>query len=153
MSPAHAHIKWFEPFNIKEIPRPIGEVLDKTFIHFFISSVVLIYFFFLADRYAYKKRLFVDFDETLRVFDGFSVAIIRAAAGIFFASLWAYGVFADRSFYITPELVTSNAWVPWLQSAMAACALTARTTPLICIGILILYGGGIVEYGLYHMLD
>lgn len=153
VSPAHAHIKWFKPFDINQAPLPIGEVLNQTFICFFIASVVIIYLFFLADRYAYKKRLFVNFDENFRVFDGLSIAIVRAAAGIFFASLWAYGIFADRSFYITPELVAPNAWVPWLQLAMAACALSARTTPFIALGILILYGAGVRAYGLYHMLD
>ena len=151
--PAHAHIKWFKPFDINQRPLPIGEVLNKTFILLFITSVVLIYIFFLADRYAYKKGILVAFDDRLRVFDGLSVAIMRAAACIFFVSLWAYGVFAEMPFYITPELVTGAAWVPWLQLAMAACALTARTTPVIGIGILILYVGGLVEYGLFHMLD
>ena len=107
-SPAYAHIKWFKPFDITQSPLPIGEVLNRTFIIFFIVSVALIYMFFLADRYAYKKRIFVELDESLRVFDGLSIGIMRAAAGIFFLSLWAYGVFADRSFYITPELVTRN---------------------------------------------
>jgi hypothetical protein len=153
VSPAFAHIKWFEPFDVAQPPLPIGDVLNRTFINFFIASVVIIYLFFLADRYAYRKRLFVDFDERFRIFDGLSIVIVRAAAGIFFASLWAYGVFADRSFYITPELVTPNAWVSWLQLAMAACALSARTTPFIALGILILYGAGVGAYGLFHMLD
>jgi hypothetical protein len=152
-SPAQAHIKWFEPFDIAQPPRPIGDVLDQTFICFFLASVATIYLFFFADRYAYKKRLFVDLDERFRVFDDFSIVIMRAAAGIFFVSLWAYGVFAHRSFYITPELVTQDAWVSWLQLAMAACALSARTTPFIALGILILYGMGVSAYGLYHMLD
>lgn len=152
-SPAHAHIKWFEPFDVAQPPLAIGDVLNRTFIGFFIASVIVIYLFFLADRYAYRKRLLVDFDESFRVFDSLSIVIMRAAAGIFFASLWAYGVFADRSFYITPELITSHVWVAWLQLAMAACALRARTTPLIALGILILYGAGVSEYGLFHMLD
>ena len=153
MAPAQAHIKWFKPYDIAQAPRPIGEVLNKTFILFFLASAVAIYVFFLVDRYAYRKRLLVDFDESLRVFDGLSIVIIRAAAGIFFASLWAYGVFGHHSFYITPELTTPSAWVPWLQLAIAACALTARTTPLIGVGILILYVAGVRAYGLYHMLD
>ena len=152
-SPAHAHIKWFEAFDVAQPPLPIGDVLNRVFIWFFIASVVLIYLFFLVDRYAYKKHLLVDLDERFRIFDGLSIVIMRAAAGIFFASLWAYGVFADRSFYITPELVTPHVWVSWLQLAMALCALSARTTPLIAAGILILYGMGVSAYGLFHMLD
>jgi hypothetical protein len=153
MAPARAHIKWFKPYDIHQAPRPIGEVLNQTFVLFFLASVVAIYVFFLVDRYAYRKRILVDFDESLRVFDGLSIVIIRVAAGIFFLSLWAYGTFAHSSFYITPELVTPSPWVPWLQLAIAACALTSRTTPLIGVGILILYLAGIGAYGLYHMLD
>jgi hypothetical protein len=114
---------------------------------------VLIYIFFVCDRYAYKKRLLVDLDERLRVFDGLSILIIRVSSGIFFLCLWAYAAFANKSFYITPELTTPSSWVSWLQLAMAACALTARTTPLIGVGIVILYVFGVRDYGLYHMLD
>jgi hypothetical protein len=153
VSVAHAHIKWFKPFDVNASPLPIGEVLNKTFVLFFIASVALIYIFFLADRYAYKNGIFVALNQRIRIFDNFSVAIMRVAAGIFFLSLWAYGVFADMPFYITPELATGAAWVPWLQLAMAACALTARTAPLIAAGILILYGCGVMDYGLFHMLD
>jgi hypothetical protein len=152
-APAQAHIKWFKPFDIGAAPRPIGEVLNQTFILFFIASVVLIYIFFLADRYAYKNGIFVALNQRIRIFDNFSVVIMRAAACIFFVSLWAYGVFADMPFYITPELATGAAWVPWLQLAIAACALTARTTPVIAVGILILFGRAVMEYGLFHMLD
>jgi len=152
-TPAQAHIKWFEPFDVTQAPRPVGEVLEPTFIHFFLGSVAFVYLFFLFDRYAYKKGFLVAFDERLRVFDGLSILIMRAASGIFFAALWAFGLFGGHSFYLAPELLAAESWVPWFQLALALCAVTRRTTPLIGAGIVVLYVLSMARYGTYHLLD
>lgn len=151
--PAQAHIKWFEPFDLKQAPRPIGEVLELTFVYLFLGSVAFVYTFFLFDRYAYKKGFLVAFDERLRVFDGLSIIIMRGASGLFFAALWAFAVFGGQGSYLAPELVTTEAWVPWLQLAMAFCALSRRTAPLIGVGIIVLYALSITRYGTFHLLD
>ena len=148
-----AHIKWFKPYNVYEAPKPIGEVLTKTFVLFFLGSVVFVYLFFLGDRYAYKKRYMVAFDESLRVFDGLSIYIMRGAAGIFFVSLWAYGFFNLQVTYLTPELKADDSWIIWLQLAIGLCALIRFTTPLIGVGIIVLYFSAMAKYGFYHLFD
>jgi hypothetical protein len=152
-APAQAHIKWFEPFDITQAPRPISEVLGQEFILFFLASVAFVFVFFAADRWAYRRRILVAFDEGLRRFDGLSVLIMRLAAAVFFTSLWTYGVFGSQPFYLTPELHTDSIWVPWFQLAIAGCALFRRTLPLVGPGIAVLYAAALADYGLYHLLD
>ena len=48
--------------------------------------------------------------------------IMRCAVPRFFGAVSVYG-FTGDAFYLTPELKTNQAWVPWLQGGMALCAL------------------------------
>jgi len=151
--PAQAHIKWFEPFDITTQPKPIGEVLSSTFIYFFMASVAVVYLFFLADRIAVRRGVMRELDERLKVFDGLSILIMRGAAVVFFASVCAFALMGGFSFYLAPELVAHEGWVPWLQLAIALCALGRRTTPLVGVGIMVLYGLSLARYGTYHLID
>lgn len=151
---AEAHVKWFVEFNVAEPPMPIGEVIDKTFVYMFIASVIGCYLFFLADRYIYEEGYLSKFDKKLKLFDGLANAIMRAATGIFFLALflwWALG-YGD-SFYITPELKTTAAFVPWLHLVIALCVVSRYSTPVTGIGIFVLWVLSAFQYGLYHMLD
>jgi hypothetical protein len=150
---AWAHIKWFKPYNINEAPLPIGQVLTKTFICFFIGSVVFVYLFFMADRYAYKKGILVKFDESLHVFDNFSIHIMRICGGIFFLTLWCYGYFNNQMSFMTPELKTDMPWVLWLQLVIGLCAFSRYTVAALGAGIVVLYVTAAYYYGIYHMLD
>ena len=62
---AHAHIKWFDHYDLNQLPLPIGEVVTPQFVYFFLGSVLLIYVFFWFDRYVYRKRIL---DDVLRRF-------------------------------------------------------------------------------------
>ncbi len=150
---AGAHVKWFTEFDGAKPPLPIGDVLTKTFIGFFIASVVLTYFFFVGDRYAYKKGWLVALDERLRLFDALSINIMRGAAAVFFVSLFAYHQFTGVSFFLTPELKTTAAAVPWIHLGLGLLALWGPATPLVGVGILGLYGASVEHYGIYHLID
>lgn len=151
---ADAHVKWFVQFDVAEPPMPIGEVLDKTFIYMFIASVIACYLFFLADRYIYEEGYLAEFDKKLKLFDGLANYIMRAAAGIFFLSLflWWFLGFGE-SFYITPELKTQAAFVPWVHLIIALCVVSRYTTPVTGLGIFFLWILAAFQFGLYHLLD
>ncbi len=149
-----AHVKWFAEFDVAEPPLPIGEVIDKTFVYMFIASVIACYVFFLLDRYIYEEEYLAEFDKKLKLFDNLANYIMRAAAGIFFFALflwWALGW--GESFYVTPELKTNAAWVPWLHLIMALCVISRYTTPITGIGIFVLWIIASFQYGLFHTLD
>ncbi|MBK8809574.1 MAG: hypothetical protein IPN69_02450 [Acidobacteria bacterium] len=151
---AEAHVKWFFDYDVTKPPTPIGEVIDGTFVKMFLVSVAACYLFFLADRYIYEEGILSEFDKKLKLFDNAANYIMRAAAGIFFFALfnwWALGV--GPSFFLTPELKTNAAWVPWLHLVMAFAVISRHTVFITGIGIFILYIAGAVNYGVFHILD
>ena len=150
---AAAHVKWFTEFDIGKPPLPISDVLTKTFIGFFIASVFSIYLFFVGDRYALRKGYLSALDQRLKTFDSLSIGIMRGAASVLFLSLAAYHVFTGSSFFLTPELKTTEAWVPWLHVVMGLCALWRPLVPAAGAGILVLYGASVANYGIFHLVD
>ncbi len=151
---AQAHVKWFAQVDPGEVPRPLGEVLSEPFfVQMLTLSLVAIYVFFLVDRVALRKGVLAALDARMRRFDGASIWVMRICAAIFFLALAGWHYFHGVSFYLTPELVTHAAWVPWLHLTMAACALSRRTAPITGIGIFVLYCAAVGDYGLYHLID
>lgn len=150
---AQAHVKWFTDFDGSKPPLPVSEVFTSTFIGFFIASVFFNYVFFVGDRYAYKRGWFVEFDRGLRRFDAFSIRIMAGAASVFFISLFLWHHFNGVSFYLTPELKTTEPIVPWVHLALGLLAFTRWTLPLVGVGILGLYAASVRQYGAYHMID
>lgn len=152
---AQAHVKWFVDFDVSAPPTPIGEVIDSTFVWMFIVSVICCYLFFLADRFIYEEGFFAEFDRKLKLFDNLANTIMRIAAGIFFLCLfawWALGY--GQSFYLTPELKTASAIIPWVHLVIGLCALISRrTAPITGIGVFFLWFAAMFAYSLFHMLD
>jgi hypothetical protein len=147
------HVKWFAPFDVHTMPMPVGEVLNGTFVKFFLASAILIAIFFFADRTFYRRGLLSALDARLRRLDDFSILILRLAAAIFLVSVWAWHLAYGTAFYITPELRTTAWYVPWFQLALALCALLRRTLPAVGIGLLLLYVLALHDYGVFHLLD
>ncbi len=150
--PALAHVKWFAEYDLNKPPLPIGEVLTGPFVFFFLLSLVLIYAFYWVDRYVYRRRILEDALGRYTLAEPTAFLIMRAAAFVFFGAVSIYG-FTGQAFYLTPELKTNQAWVPWLQVAMALCALHRLTVPLVGLGMAVLYVAAVGQYGLFHLLD
>lgn len=150
---AEAHVKWFVEYDVRRPPTPIGEVLTGTFIKLFLVSVTCVYFFFLADRYIYEAGILSEFDKKLRLFDNLANYIMRVSAGVFFISLFVWYLIYGTSFYLTPELKTAAAYVPWVHLVMGLCPISRYTTPVTGLGIFFLYAAAGMDYGLFHVLD
>jgi hypothetical protein len=150
---AHAHVKWFVEFDVSRAPAPIGDVLTGDFIKMFLVSVAAIYIFFLVDRYIYEKGYLAAFDQKLKMFDDRAHIIMRVAAGIFFLSLFVWYEVYGTSFYLTPELKTAAAFVPWIHLATALSLLWRRTVPLAGVAIFVLYVLAARDFGIFHVLD
>jgi hypothetical protein len=142
---AWAHVKWFEPYDVSEPPVPVGGVLTRHFVLAFVGFTLLLAGSFLVDRYAAMlggalsaPGRHVDLEERL----------LRAGTGAFFMALFATG-----GVILTPELQTSADWSAWLQLGIAVSMLSARTCALGGLGILVLYGFGIAQYGVFHLSD
>jgi hypothetical protein len=146
-------VKWFAPFDVNAPPKPIGEVLNGQFIKFFLASAIAVCAFFWADRTAYRRGVLRALDARLKRLDDLSILILRLSAAIFLIAVWVWYLAYGTAFYITPELRAHSAYVPWLQLALAFCALFRRTLPAVGLGIFALYGLALRDYSLFHLLD
>lgn len=148
-----AHVKWFAVFDVNAAPKYIGEVLNGQFVRFFLASVAAVCAFFWADRTVYRRGILHAFDARLKRLDDLSVLILRLSAAVFLISLWVWYQVYGTAFYITPELKTHSAYVPWLQLTLGLCALFRRSLPAVGLGIFALFGLAMRDYGLFHLLD
>ena len=110
------------------------------------------YAFFWVDRLIFRKKFLVDKLTKYFVNPEQSFWIMRISVSVFFVSLFILAL-DGTGILLTPELHTDNPVVPWLQLAIAAFPLFRPTTPLIGLGIFILYGLAIEQYGIFHMVD
>ena len=82
--------------------------------------------------------------------------VVRATVGAFFFFLWhghVVVVWESGGTILTPELVLSSKIVTALQLMVAVSMLCRRTLVLGATAILLLYGCGIWNYGVFHMID
>ncbi len=143
---AWAHVKWFAPYDVAQAPVPIRGVMTTHFLIVLAGFAALIFGGFLLDRLAARYRgpriagpnRRTDTEER----------VLRAGVGAAFIALFTMG-----GIILTPELRTDATWPAWLQFGIAASMLSARTCGLGGLGILLLYGYGIAQYGVFHLSD
>jgi hypothetical protein len=144
-TPAWAHVKWFEPYDVAAPPVPVDGVMTRHFVLALVGFTLLLGGSFLLDRFASSvggalsaPGRHEDLEERL----------LRAGTGAFFMALFATG-----GVILTPELRTGADWSAWLQLGIAISMLSARTCAFGSLGILVLYGFGIAQYGVFHLSD
>ena len=151
-SNAFAHIKWFAPFDLSKPPLAIGEVLNTTFVRLYLLSIICIYVFFYIDRLAYRKRFLTDTLTPYTLNNAQSFWIMRISISVFFFALFLMGI-SGSGILLTLELRTDRTAIHILQLLIAGFALYRPSTPLVGVGIIILYAIGLWQYGIFHMLD
>jgi hypothetical protein len=145
---ANAHVKWFCAFNVAGQPRGLENVLCADFEGLVGLAVLFLIFGCLVDGTAFGDALLRALDRVTSDIQSNHEIIIRAVCGFFFVSLWnAEGIL------LTPELKTTSAWIPWFQLAIAAGLIWRRTMPLSGLGIAVLFGLAIRDYGVFHLAD
>lgn len=146
--PASAHVKWFAPYEIASQPRQLGRVLVPDFAALSALAAVLLVVGWLLDRTALGDAISRALDRVTLPVRVNEQLLMRATCGFFLVAIWTLG-----GTLLTPELKTSSAWVGQLQLAMAAALLMRRTACFTGAGIFVLYGAGIQQYGMFHLLD
>ncbi len=153
--PASAHVKWF--CSVADVMRPpleLGHVLTPVFGAICICFLLLVWAGFLLDGAVARRwpwlassgRLHADIEEKL----------VRLAIGAYFLLLWDKGavVLWERGdALLTPELMASVGWMGALQFAIAVAVAWRRTCILGAAGIGVLYGYGVTQFGVFHMVD
>lgn len=155
-SAAEAHVKWFCTIvDVRRAPEALGRVLTPEFAALFALFASLVFFGFLLDGAA--ARRWPGLASCGSRFDRLEDALVRIAVGAFFLLLWDKGAVVPweqgNRALLTPELAVSRGWIDTVQIAIAALCVTRFTCVFAALGICALYGWGIRQFGVFHMVD
>ncbi len=145
---ASAHVKWFCAYDIVGAPRGLADVLCADFEQLVGLSLLCLLVGGLLEGTVLGSALLRSLDRVTAWARDNTELMFRAVCGAFFVSLWTLG-----GIILTPELKTANTLLPWFQLAIAVGFLWRRTMPLSALGIVILFGTAVVEYGAFHLAD
>ena len=147
-TPAQAHVKWFASFDVAAEPMPVSQVLTPVFWAALAFAALVLALINLVEEHKLGQWAHHIMNALAAPFEGRMDDVMRAGTAVFFICLWVMG-----GIYLTPELKTTSEWVPWLQCAIAASLFFKRTMPFATVGIFVLWGLAVQQYGLFHMLD
>ena len=147
--PAFAHVKWFAPYVVGASPAPVTETLTNGW--FWLGIVMVLAFFcvtVLVERQPLGRSVESLIDRASAPVWNRADDFMRAVIGAFFVAIFAVG-----GVYLTPDLITPNEWVSWLQLLIAAFVFSRRTMPLAAAGIIGLWAIALRDYDFFHLLD
>ncbi|HLR33318.1 MAG TPA: hypothetical protein VK074_12575 [Fodinibius sp.] len=144
---AIAHVKWFSDFSFADEPLTLAEAIDTTFLLLLLLSAVVIGALVYVDRQFREAVWFHRVNNWLKRQSAHSLTVMRVAAGAVLLLSWQ----ADAM--LVPEMTITAQWIGWFQFILALLLLFRKTVPLAGLGLILLYGMGLVEFGFFHMLD
>jgi hypothetical protein len=144
---ARAHVKWFEDYDVSAAPMQLGALFGNgLFLTLLALSACAVFMVIAVDNRLTSPALLKRLDDIgARHVSRF----LRYALALFFVML----PLADMHVILTPELETGSRMITMLQFAIAGFALFNVTAVLSGIGLLVLYGVAVTEYGAFHLLD
>ncbi len=145
---AEAHVKWFCAYDVAGQPRGLENVLCQDFELLLGVAVFWLFAGCLIEPTALGTATIRALDRITEPLRLRTETMIRAVCAFFFISIWAVG-----GILLTPELKTTSPLVGVLQLGIAAGMLSRRTLPLSAVGIVILFGIGVHDYGVFHLAD
>lgn len=145
---AQAHVKWFCAFDVAGQPRGLEQVLCAQFEWLTAIALICLTLGTLIERTEVGRLSTVGLNWLTQWPRANTERLVRGVCGAFFVALWTMG-----GVILTPELKTTSEWIPWFQLGMAACFLWRQTLPLAGLGIYVLFGIGVHDYGVFHLAD
>jgi DNA-binding response OmpR family regulator len=146
--PLLAHVKWFSRFTFADRPLTLREVLTPTFVGLLLLSMATIAALTVVDRKITHRRSYQRVNQWLSDRSGAAVLVMRVGIGASLLLSWQ----ADA--LLAPELrIAAAPWLGWAEFACAFLLLFDRTVPLAGLGVMALFGAGLLRVGLFHMLD
>lgn len=148
-APAEAHVKWFAPYIVGATPQPLSATLTNPF---FWQGIMLVLLFFVATRLVEPTKLGVWLSDGMTRLGAPLAArlddFLRATIAAFFIAIFSVG-----GIYLTPDLKTDSALIPWVQLGIAVCIFFRPAMPLAALGVVGLWVTALRDYDLFHLLD
>ncbi len=145
---ASAHVKWFCAYNVAGQPEGLENVLCQDFEVLVFVAIVWLLAGCLIEKTSVGDAMLRSMDRVTSGLRDNTEVMIRAIAFFFFVSLWTLG-----GIILTPELKSTSELIGPIQLVIAASLLTRRTLPISGFGIVVLFGMGIHDYGIFHLAD
>jgi hypothetical protein len=145
---ASAHVKWFCAYNIAGQPDGLANVLCPDFEFLTGFSILALLTGCLIEGTPLGVVALKSLDRITQLLRENIETIFRAACAFFFIAIWGAG-----GILLTPELKTSSNLIGAIQLGIAAGMLSRRTMPLSGMGIFVLFGVAIWQYGVFHLAD
>jgi hypothetical protein len=145
---ASAHVKWFCAYNVAGQPVGIETVVCHDFVMLTSLSILALMTGGVLEGTPVGTTMLAAMDRATGWLRDHIELIARAACAAFFIAVWAIG-----GILLTPELRTNSNLVGAIQLGIAAGMLSRRSMPLSALGIFVLYGIAIRQYGAFHLAD
>ena len=146
-APLWAHVKWFSDFSFRDQPRSITEVITPTFLALALLSFLAIAALVPLDAWLQGREWYRDVNRWLEARAGQSRLVMRVGTAMVLLLAW------QADLVLVPDLPIPGPWVGWFEFFLVALLVFDATSALAGIGLLILFGIGVREVGLYYMLD
>lgn len=142
-----AHVKWFSDFSFLDAPRGFGEVISAPWVLGFAAfSALGIGVAVFIDRRLEKWSVYTMIRDWLEAHQDHSTLVLRIGMGATFLLSWQDGSL------LAPYLPIADGW-GWVQFLLAVLLIFPRTTPLSGIGTIALWVVGVLNFGIFYMLD
>ena len=145
---ASAHVKWFCAYNVAGQPEGLENVLCPDFEMLIGLSILGLMAGSVLEGTPLGNVMLRVLDRATGLVRNNLETIFRAGCAFFFIAIWGVG-----GILLTPELKTSSTLVGAIQLGIAAGMLSRRTMPLSALGIFVLYGIAVWNYGPFHLAD
>lgn len=147
-APASAHVKWFCAFDVAGQPRGLENVLCPDFEYLTALAVVAMTAGCLLEGTLLGDALQRSLNRVTSGLADNSEIVFRAICGFFFVAVWTKG-----GILLTPEITTTSPAIPLLQLAIAAGMISRKTMPFSALGMVVLFGLSVWNFGLFHLMD
>lgn len=144
---AMAHVKWFSDYSFQQPPLELSALNTPYFWGLLLLSVVSLPLFTWIDRWGEKSAVYQRFDGFLDQYSVNGPLIMRVAMGAVLLMSW------QGDSYVAPEIMIPHPFWGWFQFLLALFLLFPKTTPITGAGVVFLWILGVMNNGLFHMLD
>lgn len=141
------HVKWFHDFSFSDIPQGFADALSPLVISLVFLSALAVGSLVIVDRMLARSAVYGEVTDWLKARQQHALLAMRIGAGMTLLLSW------QANALLVPELPIQDAWVGWMQFVLALLLIFPKTTPLAGIGLSVLWIIGVVNFGLFHMLD
>lgn len=145
---ASAHVKWFCAYDVAGQPEGLENVLCPDFEVLTGFSILVLMTGSVLEGTPIGLAMLRAIDRVTSFVRENTETMFRTGCAFFFIAVWGVG-----GILLTPELKTDSLIVGAIQLGIAAGMLSRRTMPLSALGIFVLFGIGIWQYGAFHLAD